>query len=116
MLLVFNRRLFRTYVLKEQFEHAWSYRTEKGMRAFILHWRRSLNWTRLKPLIDFWNMLMRHIDGVVAWAKHRLTNAALEGNNSRIRGLSIRARGYRNTANLMVVLYHASWRSAQPGR
>jgi transposase len=109
MLLQLNQRLFRAYVLKEDFEHAWSYTTEAGMRRFIVGWRKSLNWTRLRPLIAFWEMLMRHIDGVVAWARLRLTNAALEGNNSRIRGLSQRARGYRNPNNLMLVLYHASW-------
>jgi transposase len=59
------------------------------------------------PLYD---MLMRHVDGVVAWARHRLTNAALEGNNSRVRAISQRAHGYRNPNNLMLVLYHASWR------
>lgn len=109
-LLVMNRRLFRTYVVKEQFEHVWTYTTERGMRDFLLRWRRLLNWSRIKPLIRFWEMLMRHIDGVVAWAKHRLTNAALEGNNARIRGISQRAHGYRNPNNLMLVLYHASWR------
>lgn len=109
-LLVMNKRLFRTYVLKEQFEHAWTYTTAAGMRAFIIRWRRLLNWTRLTPLIRFWEMLMRHIEGVTAWAPLRLTNAALEGNNSRVRGLSQRARGYRNPDNLMLVLYHASWR------
>ena len=65
--------------------------------------------TRLAPLIRFHAMLYRHLAGVLAWTKHRLTNAALEGNNSRVRGLSHRARGYRNPQNLMVVLYHASW-------
>jgi transposase len=115
-LLALNRRLFRAYVIKEHFGHVWTYRSEAGMRTFIANWRRLLNWTRLRPLIAFWQMLMRHIDGVVAWAKHRLTNAALEGNNSRVRGLSQRARGYRNPQNLMVVLYHASWRSAHARR
>jgi transposase len=110
LLLVLNQRLFRAYVAKEQFEHAWTYTTAKGMRDFIERWRRLLNWTRLQPLIKFWEMLMRHIDGVTAWAPLRLSNAALEGNNSRIRGLSQRARGYRNPNNLMLVLYHASWR------
>ena len=54
-------------------------------------------------------MLMRHVEGVVAWAKYRLTNAALEGNNSRVRALSQRAHGYRNPHNFMQVRYHASW-------
>jgi transposase len=109
-LLVLNKRLFKAYVLKEQFEHVWTYTTERGMYEFLLRWRRLLNWSRLKPLIAFWELLMRHVAGVVAWARLRLTNAALEGNNSRVRGLSQRAHGYRNPNNLMLVLYHASWR------
>jgi len=110
ILLMQNARLFRAYVLKEHFEHAWTYTTESGMKRFIARWRKSLNWTRLGPLIEFWEMLMRHLDGVTAWAKHRLSNAALEGNNARVRYVSQRARGYRNPNNLMLVLYHASWR------
>ena len=42
--------------------------------------------------------------------RYRMTNAALEGNNSRVRAISQRAHGYRNPNNLMLVLYHASWR------
>jgi transposase len=110
LLLMQNKRLFRTYVLKEQFDHAWSYTTERGMREFLVRWRKLLNWSRITPLIKFWEMLMRHRAGVIAWAKHRLSNAALEGNNTRVRAISQRARGYRNPNNLMLVLYHASWK------
>ena len=56
-------------------------------RRRILAWRKLLNYTRLTPLIEFWERMMRHIDGVCAWAPLRLTNATLEGNNSRVRGL-----------------------------
>ncbi len=41
---------------------------------------------------------MRGVEGVVAWARFRLTNASLEGNNSRVRGLGQRAHGYRTLA------------------
>ena len=43
---------------------------------------------RFTPLIEFYGMLIRHLDGVVAWARHRMTNAALEGNRSRVRAIS----------------------------
>jgi transposase len=109
-LLGMNRRLFKAYVFKEQFEHAWTYTTEKGMREFLERWRKLLNWSRLTSLIAFYDMLMRHIDCVLAWARYHLTNAALEGNNARVRAISQRAHGYRNPNNLMLVLYHASWR------
>jgi transposase len=109
-LLRMNHRLYKAWLVKEQFEHAWTYTTEQGMRDFLVRWRRLLNWSRLTSLIAFYDMLMRHIDGVISWARHRLTNAALEGNNSRVRAISQRAHGYRNPNNLMLVLYHASWR------
>jgi transposase len=109
-LLALNRRLSRAYVLKEQFDLIWDCWTEMQMAVFLAQWRRMLRWSRLRPLQRFCDMLYRHAPGVLAWAKHHLTNAALEGNNARVRGISIRARGYRNPDNLMLVLYHASWR------
>jgi hypothetical protein len=30
-----NRRLFKACLFKEQFERAWTYRTEQGMRGFL---------------------------------------------------------------------------------
>jgi transposase len=47
---------------------------------------------------------------VLAWVRHRITNAALEGNNARVRAISQRDRGYRNANILMVMPSHASWR------
>jgi transposase len=39
-----------------------------------------------------------------------VTVGRIQGNNARVRAISQRARGYRNPNNLMLVLYHASWR------
>jgi len=86
-----NRCLFKTYLFKEQFEHVSTYTTEQRMRRFLQRWCALLNGSRLTSLIAFYDMPMRHIDGVVAWARHRLTNAALEGNNSRVRAISCTA-------------------------
>jgi len=65
-LLAMSRCLFKTYLFKEQFEHAWTYTTEQRMRRFRQRWRALLNWSRLTSLIAFYDMLMSHIDGVVA--------------------------------------------------
>ena len=92
-------------MIKEQFDEVWGYRTEFGMGDALQRWRRLLRWQRLGPLCRFWAMIERHWFGVLAWAKHGLTNAALEGNNSRIRGISQRGHGYRSPDNLIQVLY-----------
>jgi transposase len=69
-----------------------------------------LNWLGFTSLIELYDMLMGHIDGVVACARYSLTNAALEGNDSRVRAISHRAHGYRSPNRLMLCLYHAPWR------
>jgi transposase len=46
-LLEMNHRLYKAYLFKEQFEHAWTYTTEQGMRDFLVRWRKLLNWSRL---------------------------------------------------------------------
>jgi len=64
----------------------------------------------MTPHIEPWEQLMPHIDDVCAWARtpFRLPNAALEGNNALVRGVSQRVQGCRNTDQLMLMLYHAS--------
>ena len=109
-LLQINRNLNWAHVVKEAFEQVWRYRSVTGMSDALERWRFLLRWRRLRPLNEFWHMLKRHMKGVLAWAKHHLTNAVLEGNNARVRGLSQRAHGYRNPDNFILVLYHHSWR------
>jgi transposase len=109
-LLRLNKRLNAACVLKEQFAKVWEAHDEDEMATELERWRRMLRWKRLGPLQHFWQMLVRHEQGVLAWARHRMTNAALEGNNARVRALSHRAHGYRNPDHLIVILYHASWR------
>ena len=54
-----NRRLQVAYMLKEQFDEVWGYRTERGMGEALERWRRLLRWQRLRPLKRFWAMLER---------------------------------------------------------
>ena len=109
-LLRLNRPLATAYMLKEQFADVWTASTIFEMAALLIRWRRMLRWQRLEPLLRFFRMIARHALGVLAWIRHRITNAAVESNNSRMRAISQRGRGYRNPANLMLILYHASWR------
>jgi transposase len=105
-LLALNSRLAKAYFMKERFAHVWDYRSQQGAYEFICEWTDDLRWSRLDPLHEFADMVWDHIQGIVAFANHRLSNGALEGNNSRVRYLSHRARGFRNKANLIMTIYH----------
>jgi len=113
-LLVLNRRLYRAYVAKEAFEHFWTYRSRAGALGYLQGWLKMLRWQRLAPLKRFAQMLFDHLDGVLAWATERLSNAALEGNNARIRSLSHRAHGFRNVRNLIERIFHCFTPTAMP--
>src|SRR3546814_17979985 len=52
-LLAANKRLNTAYLLKESFGQLWSYRTERGARAFFERWKQSLRWQRLEPYQKF---------------------------------------------------------------
>jgi transposase len=113
-LLVLNRRPCRAYVAKEAFEHFWTYRSRGGALGYLQGRLKMLRWQRLAPLKRFAQMLFDHLDGVLAWATERLSNAALEGNNARLRSLSHRAHGFRNVRNLIERIFHCFTPTAMP--
>ncbi|MCD0462457.1 transposase, partial [Roseiconus lacunae] len=63
--------------------------------------------SRLEPIKKVARMLKKHIDGMLSYFRHRITNAITEGFNSRIQSIKSAARGFRNFANyrLRVLFY-----------
>jgi transposase len=52
-------------------------------------------------------MIKRHLGNVLAFLKHRITNAASEGLNSKIQAVKAAARGFRNFENYRIaILFH----------
>ena len=42
-----NRRLFKAYVLREQLDRLWTYKTRRGVLNFLEGWIKALRWQRL---------------------------------------------------------------------
>ena len=97
-LLAVNRRLNTAYLLKESFGQLWSYRTERGARAFFERWKQSLRWQRLEPYRKFAEMIERHWDGIAAYCRpeNKVSLGMVEGLNNKIRVIQRSAYGYRD--------------------
>ncbi len=97
-LLAANKRLNTAYVLKESFGQLWSYRTERGARAFFERWKQGLRWQRLAPYEKFAQMIERHWDGIAAYCKpeNKVSLGLVEGLNNKIRVIQRSAYGYRD--------------------
>ena len=89
----------RAWAIKEQFRWLWEYRYAGNAHKFFLRWYGWATRSRLKPIIKVAKMLRRHLDNILTYFRHRITNATSEGFNSRIQSIKSQARGFRDFEN-----------------
>ena len=89
----------RAWAIKEQFRWLWEYRYAGNARKFFARWYGWATRSRLKPIIQVAKMLKRHLENILSYFRHRITNAMSEGFNSRIQSIKSQARGFRAFEN-----------------
>ena len=114
-LAVNELKVGRAWSLKELFRHFWNYRYVGAAETFFRKWYFRATHSRLKPMIDTAKTLKRHLVGILAYLKFRITNAATEGLNSKIQIIKSNARGFRNFQNYRAaILFHRGKLSLYP--
>jgi transposase len=97
----------RAWAIKEAFSPFWDYRYKGSARKFFDRWYFWATHSRLEPVIKTAKTLKRHLEGLLTYIRHRITNAVTEGLNSKIQMLKSNARGFRNFAHYRVsILFH----------
>ncbi len=97
----------RAWSIKETFSSLWDYVYLKPTRNFFKRWYFWATHSRLNPIIAVAKTLKRHEDGILAYLKHRITNAVTEGLNSKIQQIKSAARGFRNFDHYRIaILFH----------
>ena len=91
-----NRRIYRAWRLKDEFEQFWDYRAPWAARRFIEGWTATAMRSRLEPIKKFVRMLRTHAEDILAFIWTRLTNAISEGLNRIIKIIKNRASGFRS--------------------
>lgn len=95
-------KVARAWAAKELFTKFWNYQGEGWARRFFKDWFRWVSRSRLKPVIAVAQMLKRHLDNLLTYLKHHITNAVTEGLNSKIQSIKSSARGFRNFQNYRI--------------
>jgi len=91
-------------MFKENFRQFFSCHTEYGARSFFRRWYEAalvLNNTHLTKVAE---MLKRHLEGLIAYIRHHVTNGTAEGLNSQIQLIKANARGYRKFDNFRIAI------------
>ena len=108
-----NRRLFKAYVLREQLDRLWTYKTRTGVLDFLMGWFKALRWQRLPEMERLGDFLLTHIDGIAAYCDHAVRFGVVESINTTIKAVLRRARGMRDEPMLLLKL---KWATARPIR
>jgi len=95
-------KVARAWAAKELFSKFWEYQEEGWARRFFKDWFAWVSRSRLKPVVDVAQMLKRHLDNLLTYLKHHITNAVTEGLNSKIQSLKSAARGFRSFRNYRI--------------
>ena len=108
-----NRRLYKAYLMREQLDRLWTYKTENGVTSFLLRWIKALRWQRLPEMQKLARTLVAHLDGILAYTRHQVRFGVVEGVNSIIKVVLRKARGMRDSHMLLLKL---KWATAHPIR
>ena len=92
-------KVARAWAAKELFSRLWTYRYEGAARRFFRDWFGWVSRSRLKPLIKVARMLKTHLENILTYLRHPITNAVTEGLNSKIQMIKSNARGFRSFDN-----------------
>jgi len=100
--LSMNRRLFKAYYLKEEIERLWTYTYEGAALRFFIDWLLSLRWQRLPAFKKLARTLYDHLEGILAYCKHKVPFGVVEAINGNLRALIRRGRGYQDHEYLIL--------------
>lgn len=105
----------RAWAIKELLREFWECRNAAFAETHFERWYTWAIRSRLEPVKQVARMLKRHIDGLLAYFRHWITNAATEGFNSRIQAIKAAARGFRNFENYRIrILFYCGRLAMRP--
>ena len=100
-----NLKVGRAWAIKEALRTLWTYRQTAAVKRFFTRWYAWAVRSRLEPVKQVAATLKRHLEGVLRFAQHPVTNGVAEGLNSKIMSIKRKAGGFRNPVNFTTAIY-----------
>ena len=94
----------RAYQMKLALERVYEAQTGQEAEALLESWIIWARRSRIRPMIQLARTLDRHFEGIVAFARTHITNAMVEGLNTKIKAAKRRAYGFRSFANYRTII------------
>lgn len=89
----------KAWMHKETFQEFWQQPDAISAKRFHEQWHAQVMRSKLEPLQKVARTLVAHLDGLLNYFVHRITNALTEGFKSRIQAIKAAACGFRRFQN-----------------
>ncbi len=100
-----NRTLYRAYLLKEELRALYHLPDPATAPEHLAAWLAWASHSKLRPFIRLARTIRRYRDGILAAIRLGLSNARLEGLNSKVRLISHRSFGFHSPDPLIALIY-----------
>jgi transposase len=94
----------KVWAFKESFRSFFECQSETDARTFFVTWYDAALALGNAHLTQVARMLMSHINGLLAYIRHRVTNALAEALNGHIQRIKANARGFRRFENFRIAI------------
>ncbi len=115
-LLRLNLKTVRAYLLKEDFNHFWTYKSPTWAGKFLDRWCAMAMRSGIGPMQSKAKMLRSHRDLILNYfrAKKEFSSSVIEGMNTKVKLVTRKAFGYRTEDTIKIALYHSLGRLPEP--
>jgi len=107
-LLKYNLKAVRAYLLREEFQRFWEYRSAYWAGRFLREWCAKAMRSRIEPMKKVARMLRSHEGLLLNWfrAQGTVSSGSVEGLNYNAKLTMRKAYGFRTLQGVKIALYH----------
>jgi len=107
-ILQYDLKSVRAYLLKEAFQHFWSYSSPYWAEWYLNKWCARAMRSKLEPIKKFVRSLRKHQPLIMNYfkAKKRFSSGVVEGMNRKVNLATRKAYGFRTFNAIETALYH----------
>jgi transposase len=100
-----TKRTARAWLYREQLREILDRKQIHVVSAMLKRWCTNVRRSKVEPMKQVAKMIIKHFDGIIAWAQTRQTNGFLEAINGLFQAAKRRARGYGTFQTMRTVIF-----------
>jgi len=115
-LLKYNLRTVRAYLLREEFQRLWEYKSAAWAGKFLDEWTGRVMRSRLEPMKKIARSIRSHRPLILNWFRARgaVSAGAVEGLNNKVKLVTRKSYGFRTADVAKLALLHSLGQLPEP--